>query len=87
MLADDSRCAFEIAGEKPPYRGVRGQGEATLHPERGAKILATLLDRYEISRKGRLGAWLMSRSADEVAIRIDPTWIGSWDFTERMGGS
>ena len=87
MLSDDSRCAFEVAGEKPPYRGVRGQGRATLHPERGAEILSTLLDRYDISREGKLGAWLMSRSAEEVAIRIDATWIGSWDFTERMRGS
>ncbi len=87
MLTDDSRCAFEIAGENPPYRGVRGQGRATLYPERGAEILGTLLDRYDISRESKLGAWLLLRSSDEVAIRIDPTWIGSWDFTERMSGS
>jgi nitroimidazol reductase NimA-like FMN-containing flavoprotein (pyridoxamine 5'-phosphate oxidase superfamily) len=84
MLEADPRCAFEIAGEEPPYSGTRGRGRATLLPERGAGILATLLERYRIPHDSKLGSWLLSRSADEIAIRIEPNWIGSWDFTERM---
>lgn len=84
LLDAAPRCAFEVAREKPPYCGVRGRGHASLHPDRGAEILGTLLDRYRIPSDGKLGAWLLSRRADEVAIRIEPTWIGTWDFSARM---
>lgn len=84
VLDKDPRCAFEVAGDRPPYRGVRGRGRATLDPARGGEILGALLDRYDISPRGRLGQWLLSRRHAEVAIGIEPTWLGSWDFTKRM---
>jgi len=84
LLENDPRCAFEIAGDHPPYRGVRGRGRAILDRARGGEILGALLGRYDVSPRGRLGQWLLSRRDAEVAIGIDPTWLGSWDFTERM---
>lgn len=84
VLRNDPRCAFEIAGDQPPYRGVRGRGRATLDRAGGGEILRTLLGRYDISPRGGLGQWLLSRLDTEVAIAIEPTWLGSWDFTKRM---
>jgi len=84
VLRSDPRCAFEIAGDRPPYRGVRGRGRATLDRARGGEILRTLLGRYGVSPQGELGQWLLSRLDTEVAIAIEPTWLGSWDFTKRM---
>ncbi len=83
-LARDPRCGFEIAGERPPYRGARGWGRAEIVPERGAELLGTLIRRYLDERDAQLGTWLLGRAEREVAIRIVPRrWI-SWDYSERM---
>lgn len=85
-LANDPRCAFEVAGDDPPYRGVRGQGEAELSDAEGPAVLGRLVDRYLGTRESAFARWLLSRQQDEVAIRIRPAWMTSWDFTRRMGG-
>ncbi len=86
-LAADGRCAFEVAPNEPPYRGVRGQARAQLDAALGAEILGELLDRYLGGRDSQLARWLLGRSAGELAIRIEPTWVSSWDYTVRMGAS
>ena len=45
-LRVEPRCGFEIAGDLPPYRGVRGSGRAELLPERAATVLPRLISRY-----------------------------------------
>ena len=84
LLAQDGRCAFEISIETVPYRGVRGQGVATLHPERGEAMLRELIDRYLGGRAPRLAESLLARVATETAIAIVPEKLVSWDFAERM---
>ena len=83
-LTAQPRCGFEVAGDTPPYRGVRGKGLASLHPERGADILTRLLDRYAIVPGSKLATTLLAKSAEEVAIRIVPDRISHWDFSRRM---
>jgi nitroimidazol reductase NimA-like FMN-containing flavoprotein (pyridoxamine 5'-phosphate oxidase superfamily) len=83
-LGADPRCAFEVAGDDAPYRGVRGQGAATLSAAEGPAILGRLIDRYLGGRDSAFARWLLSRQQDEVAIRIDPEWLTSWDFGRRM---
>lgn len=87
LLGRDDRVGFEVAGDAPPYRGVRGQGSATLHPDRGAEVLDRLLDRYAIRRDSRLARFLLGRADREVAIRIAATRWTSWDFSARMRGA
>ena len=86
LLREDPRCGFEIASEIPPYRGVRGQGEAFLDAPEGPAVLAALLARYRIAAGSRLGTMLTREAANdnEVAIRIVPDWMTSWDFSARM---
>ena len=86
FLREDPRCGFEVAADAPPYLGVRGWGKATLDPERGEEILRALVDRYlgTNGRESSLGRWLLSRGESEVAIRIDPVRLVSWDYSERM---
>jgi hypothetical protein len=43
-----------------------------------------LLDRYLGGRDSPLARRLLADAADEVAIRVMPTWLASWDYTERM---
>jgi nitroimidazol reductase NimA-like FMN-containing flavoprotein (pyridoxamine 5'-phosphate oxidase superfamily) len=53
-LRRDPRCAFEVAPEAIPYRGLRGQGLAQLHEDRGEEILRLLIDRYLEDPNSRL---------------------------------
>ncbi|MEO7387557.1 MAG: pyridoxamine 5'-phosphate oxidase family protein [Gammaproteobacteria bacterium] len=86
LLEQDPRCAFEIAGDSPPYRGVRGQGSASLSIADGPAVLLRLIDRYLHGRDSGFARWLMARQRDEVAIRIEPAWLTSWDCAARMQG-
>lgn len=84
LLRRDPRCGFEVAREAPPYCGVRGQGVAELVPERGGEILDALVDRYLGTRESPFARWLLARREGEMAIRIPPARITSWDFRARM---
>ncbi len=81
------RCGFEVAGDMPPYRGMRGKGVAELVPERGGEILVRLMQRYGIDPASTLANSLLAKADQEVAISIAPSRISSWDFTERMAGA
>ena len=86
-LQADAQCGFEVSGETPPYKGVRGKGQATLVPERGGEILLRLLGRYGIGLESGLAKSLLAKVEQEVAICITPSHISSWDFTSRMVGA
>jgi len=83
-LARDPRCAFEIAPNEPPYRGVRGQGRAEIDAANGPAILRALIRRFLPSEDSSLARWLLGREEQEVAIRIGDLSVASWDFTRRM---
>lgn len=84
-IARNPRVGFEIAGDLPPYRGVRGTGDATLHPGEAGRILPVLITRYQGDTRTSLSDWLMSRLDREVAVRISPTTLTTWDYSGRMG--
>lgn len=83
-LRADGGVAFEVSTNDPPYRGVRGNGRATVAPDDDKAALRSLLDRYLGGTDSSLAARLLDPDRDEVVIRIDPERVYSWDFTERM---
>jgi nitroimidazol reductase NimA-like FMN-containing flavoprotein (pyridoxamine 5'-phosphate oxidase superfamily) len=83
-LQRDQLCAFDLSTNEMPYRGLRGRGHAHCRPERGVAVLERLIDRYLPDRRSTLAAWLLARSANEVAIEITPTWQTTWDYSARM---
>lgn len=83
-LRADDRCGFEVSADQPPYRGVRGTGNATLVPEAAADTLPRLVERYDVADDSPLAAWLLSRIDTEVAVRISPRTLASWDYSPRM---
>ncbi len=87
LLERDPRCAFEISPDAPPYRGVRGQASASLHPERGEEILRKLVSRYLGDSPTPFSRWLLERADSETAIALEPRSLLSWDFQERMGAA
>ena len=84
LLENQRQCGFEIAPEAMPYRGVRGQGKVTLLSDEGEAVLLRLIDRYLGKRDSDLAQWLVKRAETEVAIKIQPDWFTSWDFSHRM---
>ena len=83
-LRSDRRCAFEIAADDPPYRGVRGRGVASLEASPAAGLLSRLISRYLVDGESPLASWLRSRAPDEVAVRIGALVVSSWDYSSRM---
>jgi nitroimidazol reductase NimA-like FMN-containing flavoprotein (pyridoxamine 5'-phosphate oxidase superfamily) len=82
-LQQDPRVGVEIAGDRPPYRGVRGRGRAVLDTAAGPEVLDGLIDRY-LQADDPLASWLRARADDEVAVLIRPEAWFSWDYSGRM---
>ena len=83
-LDHDDRCGFEVAPNEPPYRGVRGQARATVIRGGGGGLLEELIQRYLGTTASPLARQLLSRAAEEVAIRLTPRRLSSWDYRRRM---
>jgi hypothetical protein len=85
-VAARPRVGFEVAGERPPYFGLRGAATAVVDPGLGAAALDAVIDRYLGPADVRLAAWLRSRAGSEVALRLRVTEAESWDYRGRMSG-
>lgn len=83
-LTHDDRVAFEVSTNEPPYRGVRGRGTATVAPDEGKAVLRGLIEAYLGDVDSEFAASLLSDDREEAHVRISPTKLYSWDFTERM---
>ena len=87
FLNQEPRCGFEIAGDDPPYKGVRGRAEVILDDNAGGPVLELLLMKYQGDLSSRLAQTLLARASDEVCIRLRPRSMVSWDFSARMSGT
>jgi nitroimidazol reductase NimA-like FMN-containing flavoprotein (pyridoxamine 5'-phosphate oxidase superfamily) len=83
-LEENPRCGFEIAADKPPYRGVRGNGTCTIRHDSGKQILETLMTKYLPPKSLKLKEYLLSHADKEVALEITPNHVSYYDYTERM---
>lgn len=83
-LEREPRCAFEVAGEAPPYRGVRGRARVTIEPDEDLMTLSELLTRYLGGTDGAFARRLLARTTPEVVLRLDPVEVSSWDYSRRM---
>lgn len=80
----EPRCAFEVAGCSPPYRGVRGRARVSVEPDTGLGTLRRLVERYLGGAEGRFAGWLLGRTSPEVVLRLDPVEVSAWDYRGRM---
>ncbi|MDZ7668943.1 MAG: pyridoxamine 5'-phosphate oxidase family protein [Gammaproteobacteria bacterium] len=83
-VAEQPLCAIDISTNDVPYRGVRGAGSVDVIPERGSEWIEVLVQRYLGGTDSKLAHWLLGRREEEVALRIEPHWLTSWDFSGRM---
>ncbi len=83
-LENNPICGFEIAADKPPYKGTRGEGESRIIQERGDEILKHLIEKYLGQKESTLSKFLKKNSKSEVAIEIIPKKIFNYDYSKRM---
>ena len=83
LIRDQPNCGFDISSNDMPYHGIRGQGIATIEAN-GHQVLEKLAQRYLQDTRPQFKQWLLSRSVEEIAIRIAPKWMTAWDFSTRM---
>ena len=89
-LKRSPKCGFEIAGDRFPYRGIRGYGNTSILEDKGEDILRILLQKYFKGQEtSTLYKLLLSEKhlQNEVAIEITPVHIFEWDFKKRMSDS
>ena len=86
QLEVNNQVGFEIATNKPPYKGIRGIGYISVFPLED-NLLEELIDNYLGNQDSDLARWLLSRKKDEMVIRIKPNNISHWDYSERMQGA
>lgn len=84
FLRTDSEVAFDISTNQIPYRGIRGNGTATVSEDVDKTVLRDLLQRYLGGSDSALARWLLSEEREEVSIRIEPREVYSWDYSDRM---
>ena len=83
-LQHDNRVGFEIAEDRPPYCGVRGQAVASIDQTLGLEILNKLLQRYLGGTDSSLAQKLLANAEHEVAIVLEPVQVFTWNFSKRM---
>jgi len=83
-LEKNPRCGFEIAEDRMPYCGIRGQARASIDVQAGGEVLEKLLTRYLDGVDNPLGEDLLSKQDTEVAIILKPVKVFTWDFSDRM---
>jgi len=83
-LSANNQIGFEVSGDLAPYRGVRGTGVASIHPELAERVLHKLIHKYQGSDESELSRWLLSRLDREVAVKITALKLATWDFSGRM---
>jgi len=83
-LEANDEVSFEVSTNDPPYRGVRGNGTATVEPDPDKELLERLIVRYLGNTDNDLARGLLSGDREEVRIRIEPRRLYSWDFSDRL---
>ena len=86
-LEKNPNCGFEIAADKPPYKGTRGSGVAKIVDEKGEEILEILIDKYLGKKESNLSKILKKNAKTEVAIEITPQKVFHYDYSVRMKGA
>jgi nitroimidazol reductase NimA-like FMN-containing flavoprotein (pyridoxamine 5'-phosphate oxidase superfamily) len=84
FLRSSPEVAVDVSTNRPPYRGVRGNGVASLAPDEDKRLLRALLERYLGGTDSELAGTLLDGDREELRIRIEPDELYSWDFTGQM---
>ena len=80
----DPRVGFEVAPDAAPYHGVRGRAIVDIVHIGAAEVLDRLVDKYVADPSSNMARWMRSRRTTEVALRLNPLTMHSWDHSSRV---
>ncbi len=83
-LENNLKCSFEIATDKPPYKGTRGTGQIKIMENQGQEILKILIKKYLKSKKSTSSEYLNINSETKIALEISPQNTFNCDYSKRM---
>jgi len=83
-LQNNPICGFEIAADKPPYKGIRGEGSVKIIEDNGSETLEVLIDKYLGKKESPSSKFLRDNSKTEVSIEITPSKVFYYDYSKRM---
>ena len=83
-LRKNPYCGFEIATDKPPYKGVRGEGIVEILDDKDSDMLEILIDKYLGNKESTLSKFLRNNSKTEVSLEITPRKVFYYDYSKRM---
>lgn len=83
-LRHDPRAGFEVAPDAAPYHGVRGRAIAEISHVGAAEVLDRLVEKYIDNPSSNMARWMRSRRTNEVALRLNPLTMHSWDHSARV---
>lgn len=83
-LRAEADVAFDVSTNDPPYRGVRGNGTASVDTDADQSLLRALVARYLGGTDSTLAERLLAEGREEARIVIRPARVYSWDYTDRM---
>ena len=84
IFTKQSHCGFEIATDKPPYKGVRGEGTVEILDDKDSDMLEILIDKYLGKKESTLSKFLRNNSKTEVSLEITPRKFFYYDYSKRM---
>ena len=68
-IQKNPKCGFEIAGDMPPYKGLRGEGTVKILHDKGKEVLEILIGKYLGAKESTLSRFLRDNSENEGCNR------------------
>ncbi|MFC3958056.1 pyridoxamine 5'-phosphate oxidase family protein [Halovivax cerinus] len=84
FLRNEPSVAVDVSTNRVPYRGIRGNGTATISTDGARETLRDLVVRYLGDTDSSLAKRLLDDEREEVRIQIEPATVYSWDYGARM---
>lgn len=86
LRENPSKLYFSIDDENPPYKGVKGRGEATISEDikKNIPIIEKMNLKYLGTLDHPIAKMLMenARNGTEIVIEITPRFFSAWDFSK-----
>jgi len=84
-LARDPRASIVVNDDTWPYRGVQAEGEAVVSSDDFADVLRRTARRYFGDKMG--DAFANSVETVGHVVRLEPSRIRAWDYTDEVGSA
>ncbi len=86
-VRENKTVYFCIDDSNPPYKGVRGKGEVTIHEDTvfNVPVAEKIMVRYLGDLEHPMAKSLLTnmKNGDSVMLEITPNYYSTWDYSQR----